>query len=59
MKYLKIICGIVLSLVLASNLWSISRWNESRGVFDDVCYLRQAHLFQRFGFARPRYRHRA
>ena len=24
-------------------------WNEARGVYDDVCYLRQAHLFQRFG----------
>ena len=49
MKRLKVICGIVLLLVLASNIWSISRWNESRGVYDDVCYLRQAHLFQRFG----------
>ena len=27
----------------------MSQWNESRGVWDDVCYLRQAHLFQRFG----------
>jgi hypothetical protein len=36
-------------LVLASNLWSMSGWNEARGVYDDVCYLRQAHLFQRFG----------
>ena len=27
----------------------MSRWNESRGVYDDICYLRQAHLFQRFG----------
>ncbi len=27
----------------------MQRWNEARGVFDDVCYLRQAHLFQRFG----------
>jgi len=26
-----------------------SRWSEARGVSpDDVCYLRQAHLFQRF-----------
>jgi hypothetical protein len=30
-------------------LWSMSRWGEARGVYDDVCYLRQAHLFQRFG----------
>jgi hypothetical protein len=49
MKLFKIACGIVLLLVLGSNLWSISRWTESRGVFDDVCYLRQAHLFKRFG----------
>ena len=27
----------------------MSGWNEARGVFDDICYLRQAHLFQRFG----------
>ncbi len=37
------------SAVLVSNIWTISRWSESRGVYDDVCYLRQAHLFQRFG----------
>ena len=49
MKMLKTISGVVLLLALASNIWSISRWNESRGVYDDVCYLRQAHLFQRFG----------
>src|SRR5262249_36051842 len=36
-------------LLLASNVWSMLHWNEARGVFDDVCYLRQAHLFQRFG----------
>jgi hypothetical protein len=50
MNYLKIACGFVCFLVLASNIWSMSRWSESRGVYDDVCYLRQAHLFQRFGF---------
>jgi hypothetical protein len=49
MKLLKIICGIGLLAVLTSNIWSISRWHEARGVYDDVCYLRQAHLFQRFG----------
>ena len=46
---LKIIFGVVLVLVLASNVLAISRWSESRGVYDDICYLRQAHLFQRFG----------
>jgi hypothetical protein len=49
MKTVKILCGFICFLVLASNVWSMSRWNEARGVYDDVCYLRQAHLFQRFG----------
>jgi hypothetical protein len=48
-RYLKAACAFVCLLVLASNIWTISRWNESRGVYDDICYLRQAHLFQRFG----------
>lgn len=51
MKLAKIIVGVLFLAVLASNIVSISRWNESRGVYDDVCYLRQAHLFQRFGLA--------
>jgi hypothetical protein len=46
---LKILCGVVLVLILASNVLAISRWSESRGVYDDICYLRQAHLFQRYG----------
>jgi hypothetical protein len=50
MHYLKIACGFVCFLVLASNIWSMSHWSESRGVYDDICYLRQAHLFQKFGF---------
>jgi hypothetical protein len=49
MKTVKIICGLICFLILVSNIWAISRWNEGRGVYDDVCYLRQAHLFQRFG----------
>jgi hypothetical protein len=49
MHYLKVACGFVCFLVLACNVWSMSRWSESRRVYDDVCYLRQAHLFQRFG----------
>jgi hypothetical protein len=49
MRYLKMACGFVCFLILASNVWTISRWNESRGVYDDVCYLRQAHLFQKYG----------
>ena len=51
MKLAKIIIGILFLGVLVSNVLAISRWNESRGVYDDVCYLRQAHLFQRFGLA--------
>ena len=47
--YLKIACGLLCLLVVASNVWSISRWSEARGVYDDICYLRQAHLFQHFG----------
>src|SRR5689334_6229693 len=49
MKSAKLFWGLACLLVLASNLWSMSGWNEARGVYDDVCYLRQAHLFQRFG----------
>lgn len=49
MTSLRLLCGLVCFLVLASNVLSMSRWSEARGVYDDVCYLRQAHLFQRFG----------
>ena len=49
MQYLKAACGFVCFLILASNVWSMSHWSEARGVYDDVCYLRQAHLFQQFG----------
>jgi hypothetical protein len=49
MKTVRILCGLFCFLVLASNVWSMSRWIEARGVYDDICYLRQAHLFQRFG----------
>jgi len=51
MKLARIIIGVVFLAVLASNVFAISRWSESRGVYDDICYLRQAHLFQRFGLA--------
>jgi hypothetical protein len=49
MKYLKALCAIGFLVVLASNVLSISGWNEIRGVYDDICYLRQAHLFQTLG----------
>ena len=48
MRYLKAACGFLCFLVLASNVWSMSHWNEARGVYDDVCYLRQAHLLAFF-----------
>lgn len=48
MKSLKILCGLICLLLLMSQVWSMSHWSEQRGVYDDVCYLRQAHLFQRF-----------
>jgi hypothetical protein len=48
---MKVLCGLVCLLLLAAQVWSMSRWNEARGVYDDICYLRQAHLFQRFGAA--------
>jgi hypothetical protein len=49
MKFLKILCAAGFLVVLVSNILSISAWNEIRGVYDDICYLRQAHLFQKFG----------
>jgi hypothetical protein len=49
MKLVKLLCCVVFLLMLASNIWTISRWSESRGVYDDICYLRQAHLFKQFG----------
>src|SRR3954463_10566398 len=49
MTIFRLLCGFGLLVVLASNVWTMSRWSESRGVYDDVCYLRQAHLFQKFG----------
>jgi len=49
MGVLKQLCAVGFLVVLASNIWTISGWSESRGVYDDVCYLRQAHLFERFG----------
>jgi hypothetical protein len=49
LQLFRLLCGLGFLLVLASNVWNISRWSESRGVYDDICYLRQAHLFERFG----------
>lgn len=49
MTALKTLWGLLCLAVLASNIWSMLRWSEARGVYDDICYLRQAHLFQRDG----------
>src|SRR5215470_6339389 len=51
MKFLKVIFGLACFVLFAAQVSSMLHWNEARGVFDDVCYLRQAHLFQRFGIS--------
>jgi len=48
-RFLKIFCAAGFLVVLVNNIVSISNWTESRAVYDDICYLRQAHLFERFG----------
>jgi hypothetical protein len=50
MRAFKVLFSIVFLAILASNIRLVSHWSESRGVYDDICYLRQAHLFQRFGW---------
>ncbi len=50
MRAVKVFFSIVFLATLASNIRLTSHWSESRGVYDDICYLRQAHLFQRFGW---------
>jgi hypothetical protein len=49
MMFLRVYCGFGFVVLLISNIVSISAWTESRAVYDDLCYLRQAHLFERFG----------
>jgi hypothetical protein len=49
LRVLKFFGGILCLLIVASNIWTMSRWSERRGVVDDLCYLRQAHLFQKLG----------
>ena len=46
---LKLLFSAMCLGVLASNFWTMRNWTERTGVYDDICYLRQAHLFQRFG----------
>ena len=45
----RLLLAILCAAVAASVFWSAAHWSERRGVFDDIGYLRQAHLFQRFG----------
>jgi hypothetical protein len=47
--YLKVASWVICICILANNTFLMSHWNEHRGVTDDLGYLRQAHLFQRFG----------
>ena len=49
LKSLKLWGACACFIIFASNVWTMSRWSEARGVYDDICYLQQAHLFQRFG----------
>src|ERR1700761_9592789 len=49
LKSLKILGALLCLIIFASNVRVMSHWTEARGVYDDICYLQQAHLFQRFG----------
>lgn len=49
LRLLKLVFALLCLTILVTNIRTTSGWNEARGVYDDVCYLRQAHLFQRFG----------
>ena len=51
MGVFRLLGSLTLLAMLATNIWATSRWGESRGVYDDVCYLRQAHLFQKYGLS--------
>jgi hypothetical protein len=50
MKLARLLCALLLLLVFASLCRTFMGWSEDRGIYDDVCYLRQAHLFERFGW---------
>lgn len=41
----------VAMIIFALNISAFFSWNERGGVHDSICYLRQAHLFQRFGLS--------
>ena len=46
----KLLGSLALLCFLVPVLLTMSRFTDLPGVFDDLCFLRQAHLFQRFGF---------
>jgi hypothetical protein len=46
---IRLFWSLVFLGIVFSNFWSMRTWTERTGVYDDICYLRQAHLFQRFG----------
>ena len=48
---LKVVCSTLCVIVLFANFWTMRLWTERTGVYDDICYLRQAHLFERFGLS--------
>jgi len=50
MKLARFVCAFLLLLVFASLCKTFIGWSEDRGIYDDICYLRQAHLFERFGW---------
>jgi hypothetical protein len=50
MKLARLLCTLLLLLVFACLCKTFMGWSEDRGVYDDICYLRQAHLFERFGW---------
>lgn len=45
----KLIAAALCGAMCLAILFSMAKWTDIRGVWDDMCYLRQAHLFQRFG----------
>jgi hypothetical protein len=50
MKLARLVCTLLLLLLFACLCKTFMGWSEDRGVYDDICYLRQAHLFERFGW---------
>lgn len=50
MKLAKLMCVVLLLVVFGSLCKTFIGWSEDRGVYDDILYLRQAHLFERFGW---------